>query len=51
MAGGPAGTAGQPVRGGEGRNGFYSIRVNRQWRITFCWSDGGAQKVRIEDYH
>jgi len=29
----------------------YSIRINDQWRITFCWSNGGADDVRIEDYH
>lgn len=29
----------------------YSLRINDQWRITFCWSDGGADDVRIEDYH
>lgn len=29
----------------------YSIRINDQWRITFHWSDGGADDVRIEDYH
>lgn len=29
----------------------YSIRVNDQWRITFGWSNGGADDVRIEDYH
>lgn len=29
----------------------YSIRINGQWRITFHWSDGGADDVRIEDYH
>ncbi|MEZ5742845.1 MAG: type II toxin-antitoxin system RelE/ParE family toxin [Sphingomonadaceae bacterium] len=29
----------------------YSIRVNDQWRITFNWSGGGAENVRIEDYH
>jgi toxin HigB-1 len=29
----------------------YSIRINEQWRITFHWSDGGADDVRIEDYH
>jgi proteic killer suppression protein len=29
----------------------YSIRVNDQWRITFRWHDGGAEDVRIEDYH
>jgi len=29
----------------------YSIRINDQWRITFRWSDGDAEDVRIEDYH
>jgi toxin HigB-1 len=29
----------------------YSIRINDQWRITFNWSNGGADNVRIEDYH
>jgi proteic killer suppression protein len=29
----------------------YSIRINDQWRITFGWSGGGADDVRIEDYH
>jgi toxin HigB-1 len=29
----------------------YSLRINDQWRITFRWSDGGADDVRIEDYH
>ena len=34
----------------EGRNGFFSIRINIQWRITFSWNDG-AENVQIEDYH
>ncbi|WP_132737467.1 type II toxin-antitoxin system RelE/ParE family toxin [Sphingomonas sp. PP-F2F-A104-K0414] len=29
----------------------YSIRINDRWRITFGWSNGGADDVRIEDYH
>jgi proteic killer suppression protein len=29
----------------------YSIRINDQWRITFHWFDGGADDVRIEEYH
>lgn len=33
------------------RKGRYSIRINDQWRITFAWVDGGADDVRIEDYH
>ena len=34
----------------EGRHGYYSIRINTQWRITFSWNDG-AGDVKIEDYH
>ena len=29
----------------------YSVRINDQWRLTFRWSNGGADDVRIEDYH
>ena len=32
-------------------NGFYSIRINKQWRIVFKWSDGNASEVEIMDYH
>lgn len=32
-------------------DGFHSIRVNDQWRIVFRWSDGGADEVRLVDYH
>jgi len=31
--------------------GFWSIRVNQQWRIVFKWSDGHAGEVSIIDYH
>lgn len=31
--------------------GYYSIRVNEQWRIIFRWVDGGAQAVCLTDYH
>ncbi len=31
--------------------GFHSIRVNKQWRIVFRWSDGQAHGVRLIDYH
>ena len=30
---------------------FYSIRINNQWRIIFCWEDGNASEVEIVDYH
>jgi toxin HigB-1 len=31
--------------------GFYSIRINDQWRIIFKWSEGNASDVEIMDYH
>jgi len=31
--------------------GFYSIRINDQWRVIFSWSDGDAAEVQIVDYH
>lgn len=33
------------------RAGWYSIRVNNQWRICFRWADGKAKDVEIIDYH
>lgn len=31
--------------------GFYSIRINNQWRIMFRFEDGDASDVEIIDYH
>jgi proteic killer suppression protein len=31
--------------------GFYSIRINDQWRIIFKWNSGNASDVEIIDYH
>ena len=31
--------------------GFYSIRINDQWRIIFRWENAGAILVSITDYH
>jgi toxin HigB-1 len=31
--------------------GFYSIRINDQWRIVFKWNAGNATEVEILDYH
>jgi proteic killer suppression protein len=31
--------------------GFYSIRLNNQWRIIFKWHKGNASEVEIVDYH
>jgi toxin HigB-1 len=31
--------------------GFYSIRINDQWRIIFRWENNMAIQVQITDYH
>jgi len=31
--------------------GYWSIRINDQWRVVFVWADHGAHDVRITDYH
>jgi plasmid maintenance system killer protein len=31
--------------------GYYSIRINEQWRIVFKFEDGGVDNVGIQDYH
>lgn len=33
------------------REGQHSIRINRQWRICFVWTDEGVLDVEIIDYH
>ena len=33
------------------RRGQHSIRINRQWRVCFRWSNGNAKDVEIVDYH
>ena len=38
------------ILGGD-RSGQYSIRINRQWRICFSWTDNNAAEVEIVDYH
>jgi len=32
-------------------NGYYSVRINSQWRIIFIWKRGNAFEVAIIDYH
>lgn len=32
-------------------NRFYSIRINKKWRIIFTWNNGNASNVKIIDYH
>ena len=31
--------------------GYYSIRVNDQWRLVFRWDNNNALDVSLKDYH
>jgi toxin HigB-1 len=33
------------------RMGQHSVRINDQWRLCFVWTEGGAERVEIVDYH
>jgi proteic killer suppression protein len=33
------------------RKGQMSIRINRQWRVCFVWTESGPDQVEICDYH
>jgi toxin HigB-1 len=35
----------------EGRAGQHSIRINRQYRICFVWTENGPDLVEITDCH
>ena len=35
---------------GKGRD-FWSVRINKQWRVIFEWTDAGPANVQIIDYH
>lgn len=45
----PPGNRLEQLRGS--RQGQWSIRINRQWRICFIWTDQGPIEVEIVDYH
>ena len=45
----PPGNRLQALKGN--RRGFYSIRVNDQYRIVFRFESGNASEVKCEDYH
>ena len=45
----PPGNRLEPLRGD--RKGQHSIRINRQWRVYFCWMPDGPEDVEIVDYH
>lgn len=32
-------------------DGYYSIRINDQYRIIFKWINSAAENVKITDYH
>jgi toxin HigB-1 len=33
------------------REGQHSIRINDQYRVSFTWTERGAEEVEIVDYH
>ena len=33
------------------REGWWSVRVNDQWRVCFRWVGSNAEDVEIVDYH
>ena len=39
----------EPLSGN--RLGQFSIRINDQWRICFCWTERGPRDVEIVDHH
>ena len=45
----PPGNRLEALKGGL--KGFFSIRVNDQWRIVFRWEGADAFDVRVTDYH
>lgn len=43
---------GNPLEALEGdRTGQHSIRINKQWRACFRWTDDGPEDVEIVDRH
>lgn len=45
----PPGNELEALRGD--RKGQHSIRINRQYRVCFVWTDNGPADVEIVDYH
>ena len=45
----PPGNRLEPLTGD--REGHYSVRINKQWRACFRWTDDGPEDVEIIDYH
>ena len=42
--------AGYHFHGLQGSPKRYSVRINKNWRITFGWNNG-ATDIDLEDYH
>ncbi|PIQ97759.1 MAG: plasmid maintenance system killer protein [Nitrospinae bacterium CG11_big_fil_rev_8_21_14_0_20_56_8] len=36
---------------GGNLKGFWSLRINDQWRIIFRWKENDAHDVDVTDYH
>lgn len=45
----PPGNRLEKLRGD--REGQWSVRINRQWRVCFRWENNHAHDVEIVDYH
>ncbi len=45
----PPGNRLEALRGNY--RGFFSIRINDQWRVVFRWESGHAYQVSVIDYH
>ena len=45
----PPGNRLETLKGDQ--KGYYSIRVNNQWRLVFKWQGANAYEVRLVDYH
>jgi len=45
----PPGNRLEPLKGDW--EGFFSIRINDQWRVVFRWEGHDASEVAIVDYH
>ncbi|MHB1926978.1 MAG: type II toxin-antitoxin system RelE/ParE family toxin [Leptospirillum sp.] len=45
----PSSNALEPLR--ENRNGQWSIRINKKWRICFRFENDNAWDVEVVDYH
>ena len=39
----------EPLKGRA--RGYWSVRVNQQWRIVWWWEDNTATEIEFVDYH